>query len=114
MGGPCMSRLPVPRRFFAVLTLASFLFAAYAIAQTVSGSITGIALDPSSLPVAGATVTLTNRDTGVATMEQTRSNGEFTFAAVLPGRYAVAVEMKGFKRAEKIDLNLSAAERLSA
>jgi len=66
------------------------------------------------LPIAGATVTLTSGDTGLKTAQTTGSAGEFTFTAVLPGRYSVAAEMAGFKKAEKTDLNLTAAERLSA
>jgi hypothetical protein len=80
----------------------------------VSGTITGTAIDPSSLPVAGAGVTLTNSDTGVRLAEKTGANGEFIFTAVLPGRYSIIVEMRGFKKVEKRDLNLSAAGRLSA
>lgn len=74
----------------------------------------GTAVDPSSLPVAGAIVTLVNNDTGVRTTDQTGTNGTFIFTAVLPGRYSITVEMKGFKKAEKIGLNLTAAECLAA
>jgi len=110
-----MSRPRTTQLRFAALMLGSVLACStYAIAQTVSGSITGTAVDPTSLPVAGATVTLTNTDTGVTTSTKTGAAGEFTFAAVLPGRYSVAVEMKGFKKMEKTGLNIIAAERVSA
>jgi hypothetical protein len=85
-----------------------------ALAQTTSGSITGTAVDPTSLPVSGATVTLANSDTGVKATQKTGAAGEFTFTAVLPGRYSVTVEMPGFKKVEKTELHLTAAERLSA
>jgi hypothetical protein len=110
-----MSRVRFSQLQTAALILASLLFCSTLLtAQTVSGSITGTAVDPSSLPVAGATVTLTNSDTGVKATDKTGANGEFTFTAVLPGRYSIAVEMKGFKKVEKTDLNLAPAERLSA
>jgi len=110
-----MSRRSLSQLRIAAL-LAGSLLACFtiALAQTVSGSITGAAVDPSSLPVAGATVTLVNMDTGVKVVQKTGESGEFTFTAVLPGRYSVSVEMTGFKKVEKTDLNMVAAERLSA
>ena len=109
-----MSRRTPHLRFAAFLLANVLVCATFASAQTVSGSVTGIAIDPSSLPIAGATVTLTSSDTGVKTVQKTGSSGDFTFAAVLPGKYAVMVEMTGFKKVEKTDLNVTAAERLSA
>src|SRR5215472_10032048 len=110
-----MSRLRTSQLRIATVTLASLVaFSMPATAQTVSGTITGTAVDQSSLPIAGATVTLTNSDTGVRVAEKTGVNGDFSFTAVLPGRYAITVEMKGFKKVEKTDLHLSAAERLPA
>ncbi|HWB86357.1 MAG TPA: TonB-dependent receptor [Bryobacteraceae bacterium] len=84
------------------------------LAQTVSGSIVGRVADASSLPVAGATVTLRSQDTGRQLTQTTTASGDFNFAAVQPGTYTVSAEMKGFKRVEKENLNLTAAERLSA
>jgi len=83
-----MSRLGTSELRIAALTVGSLLaISTFAAAQTVSGTITGTAIDPSSLPVAGAGVTLTNSDTGVRLAEKTGANGEFIFTAVLPGRY---------------------------
>lgn len=84
------------------------------IAQTVSGTITGTVVDPSSLPVVNATVSLRNQDTGQQFTQTTGVTGDFVFAAILPGRYTVIAEMKGFKKVEKQNLNITAAERLSA
>ena len=98
-----------------ILIMGSLLaLSSFAVAQTVSGTISGTAVDPSSLPIADATVILTNSDSGVKALQKTRASGEFTFTAVLSGRYSVAIEMKGFKKVEKTDLHITAAERLSA
>src|SRR6266478_4572740 len=83
-------------------------------AQTVSGTISGTVVDPGSLPVAGATVTLRNEDTGAQQSQTTGATGGFVFPAVLRGRYTLIAEMKGFKRVEKQNLNITAAERLPA
>jgi len=102
-----------PRNLVLLLvTLATF--AGYSYAQTVSGIIAGSVFDPGGLPIAGAAVSLTNADTGDHREMKTEPSGEFVFSSVLPGRYTVAVEAKGFKRLEKTDLNITQAERLSA
>src|SRR3954462_3874574 len=82
--------------------------------QTVSGTITGTVIDQSSLPVAGALVRLLNQDTGVMLSQNTGSSGDFVFTAIQRGEYTVTAEMAGFKRVEKKNLNITAAERLSA
>ncbi|MDW8130258.1 MAG: carboxypeptidase regulatory-like domain-containing protein [Bryobacterales bacterium] len=83
-------------------------------AQTVSGYISGTVVDSSGLPVPGAQVTLINEATGEQRTQQSNAAGDFVFSAVLPGRYTVAVEAKGFKRVEKQNLNITASERLAA
>ena len=97
-------------RILTVLTL----FCGLTYSQTVSGIISGSVVDSTSSAVAGATVKLTDATTGNHREMQTDSSGEFVFTSVLPGRYSVAVEKPGFKRSEKSDLNITAAERLSA
>ena len=84
------------------------------LAQTVSGTISGTVVDPTSLPVAGATVTLRNQDTGAQQNQNTGGTGGFVFTSLNPGRYSVTAEMKGFKQVQKENLNLTASERLSA
>ena len=85
-----------------------------AAAQTVSGTISGTVVDPSSLAVVNATVTLRNEDTGVEQTQTTGTTGDFVFTAVLPGRYTLIAKMTGFKTVEKQNLNITAAEKLSA
>jgi hypothetical protein len=85
-----------------------------AAAQTVTGTISGTVVDPSSLPVAGATVILRNENTGAQQTLDTGNTGDFVFVALLPGTYSVAATKPGFKKMEKRNLNITAAERLSA
>ncbi len=85
-----------------------------AAAQTVSGTISGTVVDPSSLAVVNATVTLRSEDTGVEQTQTTGATGDFVFTAVLPGRYTLIAKMTGFKTVEKQNLNITAAEKLSA
>src|ERR1017187_6581267 len=101
-----------PRRLITLLALAMGLLAGTAAAQNISGSISGSVADPTGAAVASATLTLTNEATGDNRKEVSDSDGNFIFIAVLPGRYTISAEAKGFKRLEKQNLNLTATERL--
>ncbi|HBY59704.1 MAG TPA: TonB-dependent receptor, partial [Solibacterales bacterium] len=63
--------------------------------------------------VANASVTLTSATTGVQRKLQTPTTGDFVFNAVEPGAYTVDVEMQGFKKVQRTNVNLTANERLS-
>jgi hypothetical protein len=93
---------------FVIFALASSTYA-----QSISGSIVGSVVDPSGLPVAGATVTLTETATSGKLQVPTDEGGRFTFAGLLPGKYGVSIEMSGFKRLEQRSINLTAGERLT-
>lgn len=62
-----------------------------------SGDIVGTVLDPSGAAVANASVTLTNKDTGVTQTAATNSTGGYRFALLNPGRYTVAATAAGFQ-----------------
>jgi len=100
-------------RFVALLG-AGLLWIGAAHAQTVTGYVSGSVVDSSGLPVPNAVVTLTNEATGDRRTQNTTTTGDFVFSAVLPGRYTLSVEAQGFKRIEKQNLNVTAAERLAA
>jgi len=59
--------------------------------------ISGRALDPMSVPVEGATVTLTNLDTGKKVTQKTGAQGKFRFSALAPGRYQLMIEASDFE-----------------
>jgi hypothetical protein len=64
--------------------------------QTVSG-IVGTVTDPSGAVIASASVTATNKATGVATRAITTSDGSYTITDLIPGTYTVKVQKEGFK-----------------
>jgi len=76
-----------------------FLFTSVASAQTTigTGSISGLVTDPSGAAVPGATVTITNKDTGQVANLQTTSTGTYASGALSPGTYVVRVSATGFK-----------------
>src|SRR5271157_1696107 len=51
--------------------------------------------DPQGAPVAGAEVTATNTETGVATVVKTSDIGIFYFSSLHPSRYKIVVKAAG-------------------
>jgi hypothetical protein len=98
---------------FARVCATAMLAAAAASAQSVTGTITGSVKDSSSLAVAGATVTLAQPATGSERQATTDIRGNFVFSSVAPGEYAITASAAGFKRYERTNINLTAAEVLS-
>jgi hypothetical protein len=81
---------------FVVLTLLCLLpLRALAQGETTS-AIIGEVRDASSAVVAGATVTITNHETGLQRSAQTDDAGRFNFPQLKAGTYSVTVEARGF------------------
>lgn len=67
-------------------------------AQEYRGRVQGTVMDATQAPAAGATVTLSNVETGVAATHVTNEFGRYLFDLVLPGTYTVSVQLAGFNR----------------
>ena len=81
---------------FLVLALACLLpVGALAQGETTS-AIVGEVRDASSAVVASATVTITNRETGLKRGAKTDDAGRFSFPQLKPGTYSVRAEAPGF------------------
>jgi hypothetical protein len=81
--------------------LIAFLFgliAAPLAAQTIRGTITGTVTDSLGAVVPGATVTVTNKATGISETTVSNQQGAYSFTLLQPGSYEVAVELQGFKK----------------
>ncbi len=75
-------------------------------AQGVFGTISGTILDSSRAVVPGATVTVTNVNTGTARTVITNEAGIYNATSLIPGVYKVEAEMPGFKKAIVSDISL--------
>jgi hypothetical protein len=62
-------------------------------AQFETSEVLGTVTDVSQKPVAKATVTLTNQDTGIAAKTTTDDSGSYDFFNVRVGRYTITVEL---------------------
>jgi hypothetical protein len=69
-----------------LVTAFILLLPRFASAQIDTGSVVGIVSDPSGAAIPGATVTLSNEASGVSRSVTTNGDGEYQFAAVIPGR----------------------------
>jgi hypothetical protein len=79
-----------------ILLLAATMISA--VAQDYRGKLQGLVADSSEAVIVGASVTLTNTQTGVSTRRETNQTGHYLFDYVEPGIYSVAVEHQGFSR----------------
>ena len=82
---------------FAAILMLAFWASLPVSAQTTRGAITGTVTDESGAVVAGVKVTVTQIDTGYAYPTSTNSEGNFVAPSLIPGRYRVEAEMKGFE-----------------
>ena len=94
-------------RALSMLSLATtVLFVAVvcctpAFAQTLTtGAISGTVTDPTGAVVPGATVTVTNVDTGAVRTVHGNASGAYEVPQLNPGQYRVKVEVKGFRPEE--------------
>ena len=58
----------------------------------------------------GATVTVTNPDTGLSQTTTTNESGVYSFSQLPVGRYQLKVELQGFKTATRTDISLAVAD----
>jgi Carboxypeptidase regulatory-like domain len=67
-------------------------------AQTIRGALTGTVTDTTGAVVPGATVTVTNKATGISDSTASNAQGAYTFPLLQPGTYQTAAELQGFKK----------------
>ena len=81
-----------------VLTLLGIsLFAGSLFAQTTNATMLGTVVDPQAGTIAGATITVKDKGTGISRVVTTDPSGNFRVFPLNPGRYEVSASMAGFK-----------------
>jgi hypothetical protein len=76
--------------------------------------IAGTVTDPSGAVIPSATVTVTNRDTGLAVRATANSAGVYLVRELVPGRYSASFEAPGFRRAEIPNILVLVGRRVQA
>ncbi|HEY2857033.1 MAG TPA: carboxypeptidase regulatory-like domain-containing protein [Terracidiphilus sp.] len=81
------------------LIVATPLVQQPALGQAISmsgGSIQGTVTDPGGAVVVGATITISNPDTGFSRVVKSDSAGLYSIGPLIPGRYTITVDSTGF------------------
>jgi hypothetical protein len=81
----------------AVLLAACLSLAA--LAQSSTGSLSGVVQDQSGAAVSGAKITATSAETGLTRTATADANGSWTLTVLPVGKYNVSFEASGFKKA---------------
>jgi outer membrane receptor protein involved in Fe transport len=94
-----MLRMPVGPTVVAVLVLSLNPFGpASAAAQAVRGAVLGTVADKTGGVLPGATVSVTNIETGVGLNTVTDKQGRYNVTDLLPGMYSVESSLSGFQK----------------
>src|SRR6478735_11063272 len=105
-------RLPM-RRFRWIGLLGAMLLiacAGFASAQEFRATVRGQVADSSKAAVPGATVTVTNTETGEVATTVSNSEGNYTLPFLRPGLYALTVELSGFQKYVRSGLRLEVGQ----
>ncbi|MGC2767329.1 MAG: carboxypeptidase regulatory-like domain-containing protein, partial [Candidatus Acidiferrum sp.] len=111
-----MKREMGSRRFllWGILVLAALaICAGPAAGQIDRGTISGKVLDSSGAAVPKATVTVTNKATGVSETTPVNDAGDYQVLALIPGIYTVKVSADGFQTAVQDNIEVHVQDRLS-
>ncbi|HEY3836627.1 MAG TPA: TonB-dependent receptor [Bryobacteraceae bacterium] len=85
------------RKIVLVITF-SLILAGHIYAQTEAATLRGVVHDSSHAVVPNAAVTLTNLDQNRVWKASANDRGEYDIEQIPPGRYSLAVELRGFKK----------------
>ena len=77
------------------------------------GAISGKVLDPDGLNLPGATVTITEQQTGLTRTVVTASTGAYSIPNLEPGVFTLVVEMTGFGAIKQTDVVLTAGSMIT-
>ena len=89
-----------------------FFFLPFAFGQAVTGTILGTVKDPSGIPIAEATVRITNTTTGAVRLMKTNAEGIYEAPSLPPGGpYTVDVEYTGFKKSVSTNVPLNVDQK---
>ena len=98
-------------RFVVALLCVCFLLGVLS-AQTGNGTITGVITDPTGAVIANAAIEVKNTETGVVFRAVSTDTGNFTVTQLPLGSYELTTTVQGFKKYNRQNLTISAAQVL--
>ena len=101
-------------RVVCALCALSLAIVPAALGQAVNATLLGTVTDSSGAAAPAAKVTITETNTGVSRVGETSGAGFYVFPDLPPGNYSVSVELTGFKKAvrQNIDLIVNTTTRV--
>jgi hypothetical protein len=97
----------------AVLLVYLLLAVSLSVAQSPTGTISGIVLDPSGGLIVGADVLIINSATGVQYPGKANNEGYYVVPNIPPGTYRIQVSNRGFKTIIKPDIVIHVEDALA-
>src|SRR6266851_3937304 len=98
--------------YLLAAALSLTLFCSPLFSQGSNGRILGVITDQSGGVVAGATVTIIDKDRGVARTLTTDDAGEYNAPTLIPSTYTVRVEARGFQKLERQNIVLEVGKEV--
>ena len=95
---------------FSIMSVALLVMQSPVLAQTITGSLSGTVTDPTGAVVVGAQVVLTSESSGTTNTAKTNGSGFFSFPALLPGTYDLAISSRSFSTYKETGIALSEHE----
>ena len=105
----------VQKQFWMLVTLAglALLVPTLALAQSYTGSVTGLVTDPSGAVVPNVQVRLVDEDKGFSFSATSDSAGRYVFRQVPPGSYKITVEAQGFRAETRSGIKLDVSQNVT-
>jgi hypothetical protein len=93
-------------RFLKIVALLAVLFVSARLGQAQErfGGLSGLVTDSSQAAVPGATITITNKQSGAVRSAVSGPDGSYRVPDLEPGRYTVVVELSGFQKVSNDDV----------
>ena len=98
--------------FLLLASLGVLLFSVPLFSQGNNGRILGTVTDQTGGVISGATVSIIDKDRGVARTLTTDDAGEYNAPTLIPGTYTVRAEAKGFKTLERQNVVLEVGKEV--
>src|SRR5690348_2848421 len=98
--------------FLLLATMGVLLFSVPLFSQGNFGRILGAVTDQTGGVISSATVTIIDKDRGVARTLITDSAGEYDAPTLIPGTYMVRAEARGFKTLERQNVVLEVGKEI--
>ncbi len=102
----------IRQRYGMLAILALLAVGEPAAAQVSLATVTGVVADSAKAVIPGATVTITNVQTGIEAAAETNETGYYTMLSLIPGTYELVVVAEGFRRFVRPNLELETGQQL--